>query len=36
MVPKGYWKKLKGDAVEQKKIIDWLGEELSIKSLDEW
>jgi len=36
MVPRGYWKKIHGDSVQQKQIIDWLGQQLSVKQVDDW
>jgi len=36
VIPKGYWKKLLKDQSEQKKMVDWLGSQLSIKSLFDW
>src|SRR5689334_21955923 len=35
-VPKGYWERVGKGVCEQKRMLDWLGEQLSIKSLDEW
>jgi len=35
-VPRGYWEMVMNDQCEQKRIIDWLGDQLSIKSVDDW
>lgn len=36
MVPRGYWSSLSKDLGEQKRVIDWLSVQLSIKSLEDW
>jgi len=36
MAPKGYWQSVLKDVNEQKRIIDWLSAQLSIKCLEDW
>src|SRR5689334_21048249 len=35
-VPKDYWDHLQGDHFEKKRMLDWLGEQLSITKMDDW
>jgi hypothetical protein len=36
LVPHGYWQSLLTDTRETKRMIDWLGRQLSIQCLDDW
>lgn len=36
IVPSGYLDRLAGDTAEQKKLINWLGDKLAVKSLNDW
>lgn len=34
--PNGYWQYVSQDRQEQKRIVDWLGEQLCVTTLDDW
>src|SRR5690349_8561441 len=36
VVPTGYWDEILDNPVESKRLVDWLGEQLHIKGLDDW
>lgn len=35
-IPKGFWKRIINGENERKEMLNWLGEQLSVKSLEDW